>query len=93
MRRQPDQQPPAPLVRDGLVKAEVMVTLNAPLDEGYQGLLWSYDDTGAMVTKSAAGPLLHAVEGGGEPREVDNGAMFIPASMIKCVQIIRGAAG
>lgn len=76
-----------------MLRSEVMVTLNAPFDEGYRGLLWSYDDTGAMVTKSAAGPLLHVAEGAGDATEVDGGAMFIPAGMIKCVQVIRGGTG
>lgn len=80
--------PPAPSVRDSLVREDVVVTLNTIEDEGYRGMLWAADDSGLLLISSVTAPVLHYVAGEDEPEVVDGGRMFVPDAMVKAVQIV-----
>lgn len=77
---------PAPSVRDGLVRQQVVVTL---VDEtGVRGVLWSTDETGLLLAPAAGEPVEQWAPGG-EWQPAD-GALFVPAAMVKFVQIPGG---
>jgi hypothetical protein len=76
--------PPAPSVRDGLVRQSVVVTL---VDEtGVRGVLWASDDTGLMLAPAAGSPV-QTWSPGGDWVDAD-GSMFVPLPAVKFVQVL-----
>lgn len=80
-------RPPAPLVRDGLVRQSVVVTLSD--ETGARGVLWASDESGLLLV-AAAGRPVQTWAPGGEWVDAD-GSLFVPALVVKFVQVLGGS--
>lgn len=78
---------PPPSVRDGLVRRQVVVTLDD--ETGARGVLWQADESGLVLAPAAGEPVLLWSPAATDWEPAD-GALFIPAARIKFVQIPEG---
>jgi hypothetical protein len=82
-----DRSPPAPLVRDLLVRQRVLVTLTT--QQGFAGVAWQSDATGLLLVAAAGEPVTFVDADGGEGSPVD-GQVWVPADRILFVQLVEG---
>jgi hypothetical protein len=78
---------PPPSLLAGLVRQQVVVTLAD--ESGARGVLWAADESGLMLVGAAGDPVSYMPAGADEWSPAD-GAVFVPVSMLKFVQLPGG---